>query len=494
MFVRRINPIKRILQISFQALSQFLMWTAIFLYFFILMVMFKNYIHLHEKPQKMLEFWWEGLVVPILQRWKKKKDEQEEINILEYDFMLPFFDVSSNGSEHHSDSLSEWTSASKLCKRIVYRIKFHSQTSIKVGKEKRFPTSTLKSNTGVRSQDLVLPITIIFDFVGDLQLSLKCRCLCQQFNSVNFPGSTVYAGIVRQSCGKLSSEDATALWFHLLLRHPVVIRSVSMPSSPSTMDHYYEGLLQLASENKTCLHNIQKDVDRVLAWVRTGGMFLPSGCGEDLFKECYQRATRVIAAFVASRSETEYCQGMSFLCIYAMHCLCLFDCIESEKSTGAGCRQQEWRCLHALQTMHDVYGLQNLYDKSGKGLENLLNGLEEQLSLVDSELWTHLSQLGMTAQLFAVGWLDSLFVYLSSMPLETVGVLWDTWLAEANFKIFIQISIALIIGARATLLQLNFEETLNYLQGSPFIEAVSDTHSLLKLCKDIPVQEQFYKL
>eukprot|EP00638_Chattonella_subsalsa_P016217 CAMPEP_0117852010 /NCGR_PEP_ID=MMETSP0949-20121206/22807_1 /TAXON_ID=44440 /ORGANISM="Chattonella subsalsa, Strain CCMP2191" /LENGTH=68 /DNA_ID=CAMNT_0005700071 /DNA_START=1 /DNA_END=203 /DNA_ORIENTATION=- len=60
------------------------------------------------------------------------------------------------------------------------------------------------------------------------------------------------------------------------------------------------------------------------------------------------------------------------------------------------------------------------------------------------ELWDHLHSEGIAPRLFAIGWFESLFLYVAAIPLQTVGLIWDIWLADANFTIFIQLALTVL--------------------------------------------------
>jgi hypothetical protein len=69
--------------------------------------------------------------------------------------------------------------------------------------------------------------------------------------------------------------------------------------------------------------------------------------------------------------------------------------------------------------------------------------------------------------LFALGWFQTLFLYLPSMPSATVCHMWDIWLVERSFKIFFRVGTAILFLSQPTLLNHELEGIMTYLNTIP---------------------------
>ncbi|CAN0412909.1 unnamed protein product, partial [Ectocarpus sp. 12 AP-2014] len=64
---------------------------------------------------------------------------------------------------------------------------------------------------------------------------------------------------------------------------------------------------------------------------------------------------------------------------------------------------------------------------------------------------------------FAVGWFQTLFLYNSRMPSDTLLWLWDNWVTERSYKVFFRAALAILKLSELTLLQLDLESIMTYL-------------------------------
>ncbi|CAM9923319.1 unnamed protein product, partial [Heterosigma akashiwo] len=68
------------------------------------------------------------------------------------------------------------------------------------------------------------------------------------------------------------------------------------------------------------------------------------------------------------------------------------------------------------------------------------------------------------AYLFAVGWFESLLVYIEAVPVATLTRVWALWVAERSFRIFHQVIIAILSGIEEDLLKMDLEDIMEHLQ------------------------------
>jgi hypothetical protein len=79
----------------------------------------------------------------------------------------------------------------------------------------------------------------------------------------------------------------------------------------------------------------------------------------------------------------------------------------------------------------------------------------------------HFEHHDLNVGLFALGWFQTLFLYLPSMPSATVCHMWDIWLVERSFKIFFRVGTAILFLSQPILLNHELEGMMTYLNTIP---------------------------
>jgi hypothetical protein len=79
----------------------------------------------------------------------------------------------------------------------------------------------------------------------------------------------------------------------------------------------------------------------------------------------------------------------------------------------------------------------------------------------------HFAYHQLNVGLFTLGWFQTLFLYLPSMPSATVCHMWDIWLVEQSFKIFFLVGTASLFLSQPILLNYELEEMITYLNTFP---------------------------
>mmetsp|Transcript_36163 Transcript_36163/g.86927 ORF Transcript_36163/g.86927 Transcript_36163/m.86927 type:complete len:1411 (-) Transcript_36163:5096-9328(-) len=86
------------------------------------------------------------------------------------------------------------------------------------------------------------------------------------------------------------------------------------------------------------------------------------------------------------------------------------------------------------------YNLRHMYWPELRCLKTCCRVFERLIQIKLPVLADHMEHHDLNVGLFALGWFQTLFLYLPSMPSETVGRMWDIWLVERSFKIFFSYS------------------------------------------------------
>jgi len=88
---------------------------------------------------------------------------------------------------------------------------------------------------------------------------------------------------------------------------------------------------------------------------------------------------------------------------------------------------------------------------------------EKLIKLKLPVLADHFDHHDINIGMFALGWFQTLFLYLPAMPSSTVCHMWDIWMVERSFKIFFRVGVAILFLSQPILLNHEMEGMMNYL-------------------------------
>jgi len=120
-----------------------------------------------------------------------------------------------------------------------------------------------------------------------------------------------------------------------------------------------------------------------------------------------------------------------------------------------------------MHTMLTTYGLQHFYWPELRCLKTCCKVFERLVEIKLPVLADHFDHHGLNVGIFALGWFQTLFLYLPSMPTATVCHMWDIWLVERSFKIFFRVGTAILFLSQPILLNHELEGMMIYLNTMP---------------------------
>ena len=123
-----------------------------------------------------------------------------------------------------------------------------------------------------------------------------------------------------------------------------------------------------------------------------------------------------------------------------------------------------YRTMHTMLT---TYGLQHFYWPELRCLKTCCKMFERLIQLKLPVLADHFDHHDLNVGIFALGWFQTLFLYLPSMPTVTVCHMWDIWLVERSFKIFYRVGTAILFLSQPILLNHELEGMMTYLNTFP---------------------------
>ncbi|GAX14515.1 hypothetical protein FisN_11Hh022 [Fistulifera solaris] len=216
---------------------------------------------------------------------------------------------------------------------------------------------------------------------------------------------------------------------------------------------------------------------------------------DDLKVELRGKLRFVLHALAASHPDVGYCQGMDYVVAHLLRILqetirwkaavgTLPEIIESApQSSGMdGLSQEalseqyckidqtlvvEETLFHVMESFFGTYNLRHFYYPELRCLKTCCRVFERLIQLKLPVLADHFEHHELNVGLFALGWFQTLFLYLPSMPSATVCHMWDIWLVERSFKIFFRVGTAILFLSQPILLNHELEGMMSYLNTFP---------------------------
>ena len=205
-----------------------------------------------------------------------------------------------------------------------------------------------------------------------------------------------------------------------------------------------------------------------------------------------QKLSYILHALAAAHPEVGYCQGMDYLVAHLLRMLQetirwqavhgnLPAVIQSAPSVSVETGRDlsdiyaeidrslvvEETCFRVMNSFFTTYSLQHFYWPELRCLKTCCRVFEKIIQLKLPVLADHFEHHELNVGLFALGWFQTLFLYLPSMPSATVCHMWDIWLVERSFKIFFRVGTAILFLSQPILLNHELEGMMGYLNTFP---------------------------
>ena len=123
--------------------------------------------------------------------------------------------------------------------------------------------------------------------------------------------------------------------------------------------------------------------------------------------------------------------------------------------------------FHVMNTFLTTYNLRHMYWPELRCLKTCCRVfailIEKKLPVLADHFHYHDLNIG----LFALGWFQTMYLYIPSMPSKTINRMWDIWLVERSMKIFFRVGTAILFLSQPILLNNELEGMMQYLNTFP---------------------------
>jgi len=216
---------------------------------------------------------------------------------------------------------------------------------------------------------------------------------------------------------------------------------------------------------------------------------------EDMKRTLQDKLSFILHALAAAHEDVGYCQGMDYVVAHLLRIL--QDTVRWKAATGTLPRiiqsapksfyghdfdEQalaemyaeidrslvlEETCFRVMDSFLSTYDLRHFYWPELRCLKTCCLVFEKLIQIKLPVLADHFEHHELNVGLFALGWFQTLFLYLPSMPSATVCHMWDIWLVERSFKIFFRVGTAILFLSQPILLNHELEGMMSYLNTFP---------------------------
>jgi len=184
----------------------------------------------------------------------------------------------------------------------------------------------------------------------------------------------------------------------------------------------------------------------------------------------------ILHALAARHDDVGYCQGMDYVVAHLLRVLQdtvkwrAMKCSTSTSTPNTAPHVDDSAKVSVFQVMDcffTTYNLRHMYYPELRSLKICCRVFEKLINLKLPVLADHFEHHELNVGLFALGWFQTLFLYLPSMPTATVCHMWDIWLVERSFKIFFRVGAAILFLSQPILLNHDLEGMMTYLNTFP---------------------------
>ena len=216
---------------------------------------------------------------------------------------------------------------------------------------------------------------------------------------------------------------------------------------------------------------------------------------EDVKASLQDKLSCILHALAAAHVDVGYCQGMDYVAAHLLRIL--QDTVRWKAAIGTlpvaiRCSPKSFHgrdmssqerleayaevdrslvveeaCFRVMDSLFTVYNLRHFYWPELRCLKTCCLVFERLIKIKLPVLADHFEHHELNVGLFALGWFQTLFLYLPSMPSATVCHMWDIWMVERSFKIFFRVGTAILFLSQPILLNHELEGMMSYMNTFP---------------------------
>ena len=123
---------------------------------------------------------------------------------------------------------------------------------------------------------------------------------------------------------------------------------------------------------------------------------------------------------------------------------------------------KEVDCFAFLEALFEALSLTDVYARDMRMWQ-----LARLFEYHCPDLYHTLEEEGMSLDVFCIGWVQTLFLYIEAMPAHTIDRIWDIMIFESSWVIIFQVSVALVKLSSNVLKGQELDEIVMYFNNFP---------------------------
>ncbi|CAI5739764.1 unnamed protein product [Peronospora destructor] len=261
-------------------------------------------------------------------------------------------------------------------------------------------------------------------FCGDLVVLARVSCVNKSCRKFVASEQRLEKFCVRY--GHLPSSLRFAYWE----------KTTNVRKTRETSELDYDTYLQMGLSKGDATKSIMTDVRRTYG--RVAPHKRPTNHTDNVVEEdLTTQLSEILHALAGRFPAVGYCQGMDYI---AAHVLSKVKSSGSAHDTIGEAESTYW----LLVTLFEQYGLHDMFAPGLRRLHVHCFQTQRLLQLAEPALAEHFASEKVPIELFAVGWFQTLYLYLNVLPAKSLNRIWDIFLFEKNWKIMLRVSLALL--------------------------------------------------
>ncbi|KAL4166896.1 hypothetical protein KRP22_012383 [Phytophthora ramorum] len=280
--------------------------------------------------------------------------------------------------------------------------------------------------TGLADQCFATPYVLgtILLFCGDLPVLARVSCVNKACRDFIASERRLEKFCVRY--GELPSSVRFAYWEKTT--------QVRKTRDASELD--YDTYLQMALSKGDATELIMTDVRRTYGRVaphKRAANHKDQVSEEDLTTQL----SEILHALAGRFPAVGYCQGMDYIAAHVLNKV-------KRSGAAADTKAEAENTFWLLATLFEQYGLHEMFAPGLHTLHVHCFQTQRLLELTEPALAEHFASEKVPIEMFAVGWFQTLYLYLNVLPADSLNRIWDVFLFEKNWKIMLRVAVALL--------------------------------------------------
>ena len=142
-------------------------------------------------------------------------------------------------------------------------------------------------------------------------------------------------------------------------------------------------------------------------------------------------------------------------------------------------RERERQVFAFIEALFLKLELTEVYSRYGVlGLRVKVAVLGQLMQKHCPELHNHMTNEGITPEVFGISWIQTLFLYVEAMPAATIDRIWDIFIFESKWDIIYSVALAILKLSENMLFNKCIDEIVGYFNNFPDSTVLDEVYLL----------------